>query len=96
MGYLFQCLPWARSFCPFRACGALLGMKELQGVWGLLAEALLVLIQGNLISQHGPIFIRKENFHLPDQFQDIIPLPILFMTEMIIIEKQVGIQRNHP
>ena len=22
MGYLFQCLPWARSFCPFRACGA--------------------------------------------------------------------------
>ena len=22
IGYLFQCLPWARSFCPFRACGA--------------------------------------------------------------------------
>ena len=24
---LFQCPPWARSFCPFRACGAK------QGVW---------------------------------------------------------------
>ena len=22
IGYLFQCPPWARSFCPFRACGA--------------------------------------------------------------------------
>ena len=21
IGYLFQCPPWARSFCPFRACG---------------------------------------------------------------------------
>ena len=20
IGYLFQCPPWARSFCPFRAC----------------------------------------------------------------------------
>ena len=24
IGYLFQCPPWARSFCPFRACGAYL------------------------------------------------------------------------
>ena len=22
IGYLFQCPPWARSFCPFRAYGA--------------------------------------------------------------------------
>ena len=21
IGYLFQCPPWARGFCPFRACG---------------------------------------------------------------------------
>ena len=23
IGYLFQCPPWARSFCPFRASGRL-------------------------------------------------------------------------
>ena len=26
---LFQCPPWARSFCPFRACGAKLAKLEL-------------------------------------------------------------------
>ena len=29
IGYLFQCPPWARGFCPFRACGAKLANSEL-------------------------------------------------------------------
>ena len=27
---LFQCPPWARSFCPFRACGAKLTKVQLK------------------------------------------------------------------
>ena len=30
IGYLFQCPPWARSFCPFRACGAKLTKIQLK------------------------------------------------------------------
>ena len=26
---LFQCPPWAKSFCPFRACGAKLAKLQL-------------------------------------------------------------------
>ena len=29
---LFQCPPWARSFCPFRACGK--SQNAMQGVLG--------------------------------------------------------------
>ena len=34
IGYLFQCPPWARGFCPFRACGAYLRASGLSGRMG--------------------------------------------------------------
>ena len=42
IGYLFQCPPWARSFCPFRACGAKQGVLLLgtSGSSGRAASAL--------------------------------------------------------
>ena len=44
IGYLFQCPPWARGFCPFRACGVKAGIVlflPFQSVWGKSRNCLI-------------------------------------------------------
>ena len=44
---LFQCPPWARSFCPFMACGANL-LSIIHGVWSQLAKHYSGRVEPNL------------------------------------------------
>ena len=46
---LFQCPPWARGFCPFRACGAYmrnLSKINLLAIFGITKEALRQMNKG--------------------------------------------------
>ena len=42
IGYPFQCPPWAKSFCPFRACGA----KRAPVLSGRVGQSVLLPLQG--------------------------------------------------
>jgi len=69
---LFQCPPWARSFCPFRAYGEFLLP---QGVWeipivsrrmGNYFTSDLILSSANLVSMMSPAFsCEAERILLP-------------------------------
>ena len=53
---LFQCPPWARGFCPFRACGAKAGVVlflPFQGVWGKSRGCLISALSGRVGQKQG-------------------------------------------
>ena len=51
---LFQCPPWARSFCPFRACGAYL--RNLNRLYNVRSRILLYNRSHKILSIYNKVY----------------------------------------
>ena len=60
---LFQCPPWARSFCPFRACGAKLA-KLPNLIICVLTDCSLIVAKISFLLQYDKVEVLKTDFFM--------------------------------